>query len=568
MFRKIGIFFFLAAVLIFFLVGTGYGNDKSAELKKETELLADEILSRMTEEEKIGQVLHIAIPAKNLDTIGIQEIQKIKPGGIILFGMNFGAKEEIQKLTSDLQNLASIEKILPFLISTDQEGGRVVRVQSVQEFPGAMAIGQVGVETYSERVGFFTSYQLKEHGINIFFAPVLDINNNPDNPVINTRSFGSDLETVLKMSEGFQRGAMDGGAIPVIKHFPGHGDTNIDSHLGLPVIQKSQEELFQMELVPFQKSIENGIRAVMSAHIVFPKLDPDLPATLSPKILNKVLRDRFKFRGVIFTDAMEMKAISENYLDKKPGKLAILAGADIVLLTSWGKVSSDYKLMLEEAVKEKAFDVNGKNVLNEAVKRQIILKLENGIIPLNMYKSPKELLEKYLFEKKENSKKKYSEYIKKESPKKLNQILSRKSIRSYEKKFTPLTEKEISKTEFYVKNPFLKSILKEMKLKEVKLSKKRQILYRLKKSKIVLASEKLEDIEEIKKFILKNPNKNIILLHFGSPFLEFPKSKNLQILFSFSPTEESLRALANSLSFKYSKNAIATPNLILKNNPK
>ena len=278
----------LSIIIPLFIMKALHSRNTPIELKKEIEILADEILSKMTDEEKIGQIIHIAIPQNFLDPVAIEEIRKIKPGGIILFGMNFGTKDEILKLTTDLQNEANSLGIMPFLISTDQEGGRVIRIKSVQDFPGAMAIGQVGNESFAEKVGFFTSNQLNSHGINLLLAPVLDINNNPENPVINTRSFGSDLNTVLKMSSAYQKGAMDGGAIPVVKHFPGHGDTNIDSHLGLPVIQKNLEELLQSELIPFQKSIENGIRAVMSAHIVYPKLDPEYPATLSPKILKMI----------------------------------------------------------------------------------------------------------------------------------------------------------------------------------------------------------------------------------------------------------------------------------------
>jgi len=551
-------------VALLLIGSTGYGSNRSDDLKKEVEILADEILSKMTDEEKIGQIIHIAIPKNHLDPVALEEIKKLKPGGIILFGMNFGTKEEIIKLNSDLQKEAELLGILPFLISTDQEGGRVIRVKSVQDFPGAMALGQIGNEAYTEKVGFITSYELSSHGVNLLLAPVLDINNNPENPVINTRSFGSDMGLVLKMASNYQKGAMEGGAIPVVKHFPGHGDTNIDSHLGLPVIQKNEDELFQMELIPFQKSIELGIRVVMSAHIVYPKLDPDLPATLSPKILNGILRKKMNFDGVIITDAMEMKAIADNYFDKKPGKLAILAGADIILLTSWGKTTSDYKSMLEDAVKEKAFEIDGKNLLNEAVKRQIILKLENGLLPSTCCKSPKIYLEKFLKEKREFSKKKYSETFSKESPAEFNRMLSKKSIRSYGKQFVSLSEKELSKTEFFVKDPYLKTVLKKMKMKSVKVSKLGKIFSKSKNARLVLASEKLEDLAEIQKIIQKNPKRKIILLHYGSPFFEFPKGENLQILFSFSPTEGSLEALGNSLSRKYRNTPVEVPNLIFR----
>lgn len=215
------------------------------------------ITEAMSEEELVGQTIHIAIPQKTVDAVALEEIAATKPGGIILFGKNLGKKEEILSLTRGLQIAAKDQGLPPFFISTDQEGGRVFRVQDgITPYPGAMAVGQTGSTEWGEVVGFVTSYELRNLGLNFLFAPVLDINNNPLNPVINTRSFGSDSKRVSDVAVAYERGARAGGCLPVIKHFPGHGDTTVDSHLGLPIINKSLAELEALELIPFKRSIE------------------------------------------------------------------------------------------------------------------------------------------------------------------------------------------------------------------------------------------------------------------------------------------------------------------------
>jgi len=220
--------------------------------------------------------------------VAIAELQKVRPGGVILFGVNLGKKKEIRALTKGLQNEMKNLNSPPLFISIDQEGGRVVRVEKgVTGFPGALAIGQTKNPAYAFNVGLITSYELNNLGINLLLAPVMDINNNPENPVINTRSFGMTLDAG-DLAISYEKGARIGGAVPVIKHFPGHGDTNVDSHLGLPVIEKTESQLLEFELIPFQKSIQEGARAVMSAHIVYPNLDPKYPSTLSKKILTDI----------------------------------------------------------------------------------------------------------------------------------------------------------------------------------------------------------------------------------------------------------------------------------------
>ncbi len=505
------------------------------------EKLAAEIVSKMSDEVKAGQIIHVAIAGKEADEDALKEIRKIRPGGVILFGMNLGTKEEIRTLTKDLQSEMKDLKLPPLLISTDQEGGRVVRVESgVTQFPSAMAVGQTANSDYAYKMGFATAYQLKKLGINTVFAPDLDINNNPENPVINTRSFGVTPDTVIKMGIAYEKGARSAGALSVIKHFPGHGDTNVDSHIGLPVIDKTEEELMQFELLPFKKAIEEGARSVMSAHIVFSKIDPDYPATLSPLVLKNILRNRLKFNGLVFTDAMEMDAISKNYKNVKRGVLAVLAGADVILMTSFGKNTAEYYDMILSAVKKKEFMSGEVNLIDEAIKRQLIAKMELGLFNESFSSSiiNDDELKIYL-QKRNKSSKEFYEYLKKENINDLNRKISSDAVRSWKNEFFPPSAETVKTFHFHFRQDRLKEeaellghdVISEKRLKKM-LSKKIKGVF-------VLDSRDQSDLRRINSLIKTNPKADYILLHTGSPFLEFPSNPNVKVLFSFSPTDAS-----------------------------
>ena len=321
-----------------------------------TEKILDTAVSRMSEEDRAGQVIHIAIPGKELNEQNRKVLATIRPGGIIFFGFNLDDAAQIRKLTTDLQALAAELKLPPFLIATDQEGGYVKRVRDgVLQTPPARNLGDTGDSELCRSTGYQVSRDLGALGINVFFAPIVDINNNPRNPVIGLRSFGTTLEAVLRCALPFEQGARQayalGGAMPVIKHFPGHGDTQVDSHWSLPVIDKKLDELRQFELVPFREAIAAGAPAVMTAHILYPQVDKDAPATLSPKLLTETLRGELGFQGVVFTDAMEMSAVSKHYATVNRPITAIKAGADILLYTSWQDDPPDAKARLIEAQK-------------------------------------------------------------------------------------------------------------------------------------------------------------------------------------------------------------------------
>lgn len=555
----------LLILIILLTVVPTFPQDKT-ELKNKIQKLATDIVLKMTDEEKAGQVIHISIPGKELDELAISEIKRIKPGGVILFGTNLGKSREIFDLTESLQNQAKKQKILPLFISTDQEGGRVVRVKKgVTEFPGAMALGQTGNEKYAYDVGFITSYQLNRLGINLLLAPSLDINNNPDNPVINTRSFGSDLDTVNIIATSYEKGARDGGALPVIKHFPGHGDTNVDSHLGLPIIDKDLEQILNFELIPFQKAIENGARAVMSAHIVYPKIDPNFPATLSKDILTGILRERFKFDGIIMTDAMEMDAISKNYKKEKRGNLAILSGADIVLLTSWGKTTAEYYDMILDGIKKKEFVVGDKDFLNEALVRQISAKIEFGLFQNS--NSTIEIVEPDILQSlqtRENKiKEKIAEY-KKINIKEYNLKISSDSIKSLNTPFTPLPPESSVTYQFFLTKKYL---IEEAKTNRFTVLSEKKFLKALKKGgkfRFVLDSNSQPDLDKISKYMKLTPDSEFILLHTGSPFLRFPESPNVSTILSFSITKASQISMFRRIFQSSPEEKVQPCNLILK----
>ncbi|WP_039934753.1 glycoside hydrolase family 3 protein [Leptospira inadai] len=531
---------------------------------------ADEIVNKLSPQELVGQVIHVAIPGTTLDSLAETELETILPGGVILFGRNLGNREEITALNDSLQKKALKLTGLPLLISVDQEGGRVIRVRDgVTQFPGAMALGQTKDLEYAKKVGFVTSYQLRKLGLNFLFAPDLDINNNPDNPVINTRSLGSNLETVLNAGAAYEEGARLGGSIPVIKHFPGHGDTNVDSHLGLPKIEKNLEELRSFELIPFKAAIDNGAEAVMSAHIVYPKIDSDFPATLSSRILTDVLRKELKFKGIVITDAMEMDAIDEHYQAYDPGVLALLAGADIILMTSWGKTTLDMKEKILKAYNKGTLHRDGKDVLKEAAKRQILLKLKHGIV-WDFSKKQKEGRAKDILS--EDIPETLRKYYEDQSARReslsvnwnlpeLNRDVSRKSIVSYPNSYNPTTV-PLSETIFAVKGSEFSAELVARSLQNLNFSQIPNALEKGKGKRVVVTGAVQVDLDSAGSLAKKFPQVEIVVLHYGTPFLHLPELPNLKILFSFSPTSESKKALLYSILER--KEEIPKVDLVLK----
>lgn len=252
--------------------------------------------------------------------------------GVILFAKNVRSPKQVQTLIRDLQGLAASAGLPPMFITIDQEGGIVNRItEGVTVFPGALAIGAAAREEFAATAGRITSLELKALGINVNHAPVLDVNTDSRNPIIGIRAFGEDPDQVARLGIAYMRAAQAADMLTTVKHFPGHGATSVDSHLDLPVVEKNRRQLDQEELLPFARAFAAGAAGCMAAHIVFPALDPQRPATLAPAILQKLLREELRFDGVLFTDSMSMKAIADRWPRGQAAVSALAAGVDFVL---------------------------------------------------------------------------------------------------------------------------------------------------------------------------------------------------------------------------------------------
>ncbi|RYL93073.1 beta-N-acetylhexosaminidase [Sporolactobacillus sp. THM7-4] len=322
-----------------------------------------EVLFKMQEDllKRMGQLMVFGFHGKRMTPELKQMIHKYKLGNIILFSRNLEDPVQIRRLTGELQKEAKkAGHRYPLLICTDQENGAVRRLGSGStEFPGSMLLGAAHNEKYTYEIARMTAEELKSVGINWNLAPVVDVNNNPLNPVICTRSFGANPQSVARMGEAFMRGMQEGGIVPTLKHFPGHGDTGTDSHLDLPVITHELSRLEQVELVPFRHCISAGADVIMSAHIYFPVLEKQygVPATLSRNILTGLLRDRLRFQGVITTDCLEMKAIADRFGTARGAVLALRAGADLVMVSHTYEKQMETLDRVERAMRDGEIDM-------------------------------------------------------------------------------------------------------------------------------------------------------------------------------------------------------------------
>lgn len=296
----------------------------------------DGLIAEMTVEEKVGQLMIVGLAGKQADKTIREHIGQRFIGGVTLFNRNIQSPQQVAQLTNELQRLAQATKRqIPLFIAVDQEGGWVTRLKKgATILPGNMALGATDSTELAERAGEITAIELSAVGINLNFAPVVDVNNNPNNPVIDRRAFGESPEQVSRLGAAYIRGLQENGLLATAKHFPGHGDTTVDSHTALPTVKHDLDRIRAIELKPFRATIEAGVSAIMTAHIVYSALDAERPATLSRLILTNLLREELGFDGLIITDDMEMKAIDDRYPAGEAAVMAVEAGADIVL-TLW-----------------------------------------------------------------------------------------------------------------------------------------------------------------------------------------------------------------------------------------
>lgn len=303
-------------------------NKKHREMDGDSNIIKK--INEMTLDEKIGQMVLSGFNGTNLNNELSILIDDLKVGGVILFSRNIEDSRQLKKLTSDI---IETNKNIPLFISIDEEGGRVNRLaKNIKKFESAKSIGDKGDVKYAYENGKEIGKTLKEHKINMNFAPVLDIYSNSKNTVIGDRAFGDDEKIVEAMGIATMQGLKDENIISVIKHFPGHGDTEVDSHIGLPVVEKSIEQLYRFEFVPFIKAIKSGADAVMVSHILMKQIDDKNPATLSYNLITGILRKDMKFSNVIVTDDMFMKAITNKLSVEDASIKSIKAGSDIILI--------------------------------------------------------------------------------------------------------------------------------------------------------------------------------------------------------------------------------------------
>lgn len=306
----------------------------------------------------IGQRLIAGFPGYELDERFIRLVKEYKIGNVILFRHNIRSKYQLRQLCRDIQSLIQDETGYPAFITIDQEGGVVTRLSDdATNVAGAMAVAQTGDEENAYALGRITGCELRAMGVNFDLAPDMDINSNPENPVIGVRSYGEDPQTVIRYSTKMMQGLHDGGVLTCAKHFPGHGDTNVDSHLDLPKVAKTLAELENMELLPFRNAIRHGVDSIMIAHILFPKIEPQpVPATMSRKLVTGLLRQELRFEGLILSDCMEMNAISKFYGTAAGVKDTFRAGVDMAFISHYADLAEQAAILTAAALENGELD--------------------------------------------------------------------------------------------------------------------------------------------------------------------------------------------------------------------
>ncbi len=336
------------------------------------------IMRSMTLEQKIGQRFICWIAGSEMNE-QVHELIRQGAAGVILYPWNIEDTYQIRRLTSRIQEAArSAEPPIELFVSVDQEGGRVAAFcfPEMTRFAPALHWGVYRDPRYLTAAAYITNREIGELGCNMNFAPVLDLYGQADSTIIGDRSLGNDPELVGILGIRYLQGARQAGVIPVIKHFPGHGSSTVDSHGRLPVVDLSEDMLMERDFKPFRMAIEAGAEALMTAHILFTQIDAEYPATLSSRILRELLRERFGFQGVIVSDGMAMGALSKNFSVSESLKLMIEAGLDLIL------VHSRYDLveLKLEILKLLHQGMISEEQIDEGVERILRLKLRYGLV--------------------------------------------------------------------------------------------------------------------------------------------------------------------------------------------
>lgn len=378
-------------------------EDNQPEDMEDTSL--SDLVSHMPLRDKITQMMMVDFRQWGSQdfTVMNDQVQKIMEdygfGGVIYFANNIKTTEDTFNLTQAFQQAATKNGGIPLLIAADQEGGSVYRLGTGTALPGNMALGatyELSGTKYAYEAGKIIGSELSVLGINVNLAPVVDVNNNPNNPVIGLRSYSDDATAVGQLASAQIAGMKQFQVIGCVKHFPGHGDTATDSHYGLPVVDKSLEQLLENELKPYEIAIAEGVEMVMAAHILYPQLEQDrvlsqktgkeeaLPATLSDDIITGLLKEQMGFPGVVITDAMNMAGITDTFLQTQAAVLAISAGVDMLCMPTSGVYTPQDLSRIDDIIDSIAQAVEQGKIpqsrINDAVTRILTLKKDRGIL--------------------------------------------------------------------------------------------------------------------------------------------------------------------------------------------
>ena len=327
-------------------------------------------IENMTLDEKIGQIT-VGIDGYTINDKTKELIVDKKVGGIILFKDNINDSNQLLQLINNIKDINSKNKI-PLFISIDEEGGRVSRLpKEIKKLPSNEVIGNINDKKLTYDIGKTIGYSLKSFGFNMDFAPVLDINSNPNNKVIGDRSFSSNKNIVANLGVSEINGFKSSNIISVAKHFTGHGDTDIDSHYKLPIINKTLDELKEVEFVPFKNAIKENVPSIMVSHILLPEIDDINPASMSKTIITDILRKDLKFDGLIVTDDMTMVAITNDFDISEACIKSINAGADLLLICHGYETEVDVINNIKDAVDKGIISIDR---INESVYRILSLK--------------------------------------------------------------------------------------------------------------------------------------------------------------------------------------------------
>jgi len=365
-------------IILIFIITPAIFSEEINKSTNEIDIKIKNIISKMTMEEKIGQLFNIAIVGKKLKPEYRKFIEKYQIGGVTLFNYNIKSKTQLKSFIKELQSVSKI----PMFISVDQEGGRITRYKKGNFLPPSpYLMGKLNDEDIVKKVGEYTAKDLLFVGINLNIAPVADILSTYKNKAIFDRSFGENSKKVSKLVSLYIKSLQDNGVIAVIKHFPGQGSIKQDTHKTLPYSKIKTELLFKRDLLPFKEAIDkNLVNIVMSSHVIFANIDHKYPATLSKKLLNGILRKKLNYNGIIFTDGLEMMAILKTYGLEKATLLALQGEVDVVTINWDLKNVKRAIYFIEKSLKEKKIT---EELINQKLFR--ILKVK----------------EKYLYNKKE-----------------------------------------------------------------------------------------------------------------------------------------------------------------------